>query len=143
VLALEQAEWAVVGVPRGLVLLREALDQGTRLIATALPDQERRFVANPLASKLEVIRLNELCASDTCRILAEIGPALSAYHRVEIDEEVEHAVVERSISMDGSLPGKAIQILDLAAARASLTGNTKMTLMDVYVTASRMLNERA
>jgi ATP-dependent Clp protease ATP-binding subunit ClpA len=45
--------------------------------------------------------------------------------------------------MDGSLPGKAIQLLDLAAARASLTGNTKLTLMDVYVTASRMLCERA
>ncbi len=143
VLALEQAEWAVVGVTRGLVLLREALDQGTRLIATALPDQERRFVSNPLVPKLEVIRLSELCASDTCRILAEMSPALSAYHRVEIDEEVERAVVERSISMDGSLPGKAIQLLDLAAARACLTGIAKLTLMDVYVTASRMLNERA
>jgi ATP-dependent Clp protease ATP-binding subunit ClpA len=143
VLALEQAEWAVSAVPRGHVLLRDALDQGARLIATALPDQERRFVANPLAPKLELIRLNELCASDTCRILEEISPALSAFHRVEIDPEVEHVAVERSISMDGSLPGKAIQLLDLAAARASLTGNTKLTLMDVYVTASRMLCERA
>jgi ATP-dependent Clp protease ATP-binding subunit ClpA len=142
VLAIEQVEWATIGVPRGLVLLREALDQGTRLIATALPDQERRFVANPLAPKLEVIRLSELCASDTCRILEEMSPALSAYHGVEIDAEVEHATVERSISMDGSLPGKAVQLLDLAAARASLTGNPKLTLMDVYVTASRMLSER-
>lgn len=142
VVALEQAEWAVVGIPRGIVLLREALDQGTRLIATSLPDQERRFVANPLSPKLEVVRLNELCASDTCRVLGEMSPALSAYHHVEIDAEVEHAIVERSISMDGSLPGKAIQLLDLAAARASLNGSAKVTLMDVYVTASRMLNER-
>jgi ATP-dependent Clp protease ATP-binding subunit ClpA len=71
-----------------------------------------------------------------------MSPALSAYHGVEIDAEVEHATVERSISMDGSLPGKAVQLLDLAAARASLTGNPKLTLMDVYVTASRMLSER-
>jgi ATP-dependent Clp protease ATP-binding subunit ClpA len=142
VLALEQAEWAIVGVTRGLVLLREALDQGARLIATALPDHERRFASNPLAPRLELIRLSELCASDTCRILEEMSPALSAYHGVEIDAEVEHATVERSISMEGSLPGKAIQLLDLAAARASLTGNAKMTLMDVYVTASRMSSER-
>ena len=47
VLALEQAEWALMGVPRGLVLLREALDRGVRLIATCTPEHEGRFSKHP------------------------------------------------------------------------------------------------
>lgn len=142
VLALEQAEWALLGVPRGAVLLREALDQGVRMIAAAAPDHERRFAAYPLASRLESIRLNELCASDTRRVLEEMRPFLSTHHGVEIDAEVEHAVVERSRSMDGSFPGKAVMLLDVAAARASLNDNPRVTLLDLYVTASRMLGEK-
>jgi ATP-dependent Clp protease ATP-binding subunit ClpA len=72
-----------------------------------------------------------------------LRPAIAAHHRVEIDAEVEYAAVERSLSMDGSLPGKAVKLLDAAAARATLTGAAKLTLLDVYVTASRMLGERA
>jgi ATP-dependent Clp protease ATP-binding subunit ClpA len=143
VVALEQAEWALIGVPRSHVLLREALDDGVRLIATSVPDQEQRFAAHPLASRLEAVRLNELCASDTRRILEELRPSIANHHRVEIDAEVEYAAVERSLSMDGSLPGKAVKLLDVAAARASLTGAAKVSLVDLYVTASRMLEARA
>jgi ATP-dependent Clp protease ATP-binding subunit ClpA len=141
VLAIEQAEWSLIGVPRSLVLLREALDGGVRLIATCAPDHQQRFVAHPLGSRLEFIRLNELCATDTCRVLEDLRPSLATHHGVEVDAEVERAVVERSLSMEGSLPGKAVKLLDLATARASLTGSTKVSLLDVYVTASRMLGE--
>jgi hypothetical protein len=143
VVALEQAEWATIGTPRGPVLLREALDQGARLIATSAVDHERRFALHPLASRLEIIRLKELCASDTRSVLEVLRPSIMAHHRVEIDEEVEHAAVERSLSMDGMLPGKAVKLLDLAAARARLAANVKVTLLDVYVSASRMLGESA
>jgi hypothetical protein len=143
VLALEQAEWASIGVPRGPVLLREALDRGVRLIATSTANHEPRFVAHPLGSCLEVVRLSELCPSDTRSILEVLRPSICGHHRIEIDAEVEHAAVERSRSMEGFMPGKAVKLLDLAAARASLTGAAKLTLLDVYVTASRMLGERA
>lgn len=88
------------------------------------------------------MRLNELCASDAHRVLEVLRPSLAAFHGVEIDAEVEHAVVERSLSMEGALPGKAVKLLDVAAARANLIGAAKVTLLDVYVTASRMLGER-
>ena len=143
VLALEQAEWALIGVPRSLVLLREALDHGVRLIATSTADHERRFAAHPLGSRLEVVRLNELCASDTRRVLEVLRPSIAAHHRIEIDAEVEQAVVARSLAMDGSLPGKAVKLLDSAAARASLTSAAKVSMLDVYVAASRMLGERS
>jgi hypothetical protein len=140
-LSLEQAEWALIGLPRGPVLLREALDRGTRLIATAGADHEQRFAPHPLGSRLDVVRLKELCASDTRRVLEVLSPAIAAHHHVEIDAEVKHAAVERSLIMDGSLPGKAVKLLDLAAARASLTGSNKIMLLDVFVTASRMPGE--
>jgi ATP-dependent Clp protease ATP-binding subunit ClpA len=138
VLALEQAEWAVVGVPRGPVLLRHALDRGVRLMATSSPEQAGRFSVHPLASRLEIVHLNELCASDTRSVLEALRPSLAAHHDVRIDAEVEHAAVERAISMTGLLPGKAVGLLDAAAAHASLDGNAAVTLMDVYLAASRL-----
>ncbi len=138
ILAMEQAEWAIHGSSRGIVLMRDALDRGVRLVATSTPNYEDRFDVHPLASRLEVVRLNELCASDSLSVLERLRPALEAHHGTQIEGEVEQAVVERSASMAGALPGKAVKLLDAAAARASLTGATKVTLVDVYVAAARM-----
>ncbi len=138
ILAMEQAEWAIHGSSRGIVLLRDALDRGVRLIATSTPNHEDRFDVHPLASRLEVVRLNELCACDAVSVLERLRPTLEAHHGIQIEGEVEQAVVERSASMAGALPGKAVKLLDAAAARASLTGATKVTLVDVYVAAARM-----
>ncbi len=143
ILALEQAEWAVIGVPRGPLLLREALDRGTRLAATSSADHASRFNVYPLASRLETIPLSELCAADSCRVLEALRPFLLSHHGVEIGAEVERAVVERSRPMPGLLPGKAVGLLDSAAAHARLTGSAAVTLMDVYLAASRMLGEGA
>jgi len=143
VLALEQAEWAVSGVPRGLVLLREALDHGAKLLATSREDFSGRFDLHPLAARLETIRLGGLCVADTCRVLEALRPALAAHHAVSLDSEVERAAVERSLSLEGALPGKAVRLLDAAAARASLAGNRAAGLLDVYLAASRMLGEHA
>lgn len=143
ILALEQAEWAVIGVPRGPVLLREALDRGARLMATSSADHGSRFSVHPLASRLEIVQLRELCADDACRVLEALRSSISTHHGVRIDAEVEHAVVERSLSMPGLLPGKAVGLLDAAAAHASLTGSGAISLMDVYLAASRMLGEGA
>jgi ATP-dependent Clp protease ATP-binding subunit ClpA len=138
VLALEQAEWALLGSSRCLVLLRDALDRGLRMICTTTPSQEERFMVHPISSRLDVVRLNEMCASDTLRILEQLRPRLVAHHGVEIDQEVEAAVVERSATLAGALPGKAVQLLDAAAARAQLCGAAKVTLIDVYVVGARM-----
>jgi ATP-dependent Clp protease ATP-binding subunit ClpA len=138
ILAMEQAEWAAMGAAHSLVLLRDALDQGTRMIATSTPVQERRFAIYPLESRLEIVRLNELAVSDTRCVLELLCPAIAAHHGVEIDIEVEAAVAERARPMEGAFPGKAVRLLDAAAARASLLGNAKLSLLDVYLAASRM-----
>jgi ATP-dependent Clp protease ATP-binding subunit ClpA len=143
VLALEEAEWAMIGTRRSLVLLREALDDGVRMIACSTASHEQRFAIHPLGSRLEVVRLTELCASDTCRVLEVLRPSISTHHGLEIDADVERAAVERAVPMEGSMPGKAVKLLDAAAARASLTGAARVTEMDVYIAASRMMGESA
>lgn len=47
IVVFEQAEWALIGVFRGPLLIRDALDHGARLIATSALDQEPRFAAHP------------------------------------------------------------------------------------------------
>jgi ATP-dependent Clp protease ATP-binding subunit ClpA len=143
VLTMEQAEWAVLGVPRSLVLLREALDHGVRMIATSTPEYLCRFITHPLGTRLEAVLLKELCASDTRRILEELRPSIAAHHRVEISAEVEHEAVERSLAMEGFLPGKAVRLLDAAAARANFIQSTAVTLTDIFLVASRMTSENA
>lgn len=138
VIALEQAEWSVISSPRGHVLLREALDRGVGLVATSLPEHSDRFGIEPLGSRLEIVRLSELCAGDTRRVLETLLPSLAAHHNVRIDVEVAHAAVERSLSMQGLLPGKAVTLLDAAAARARLLGSDTVNLIDVYLAASGM-----
>ena len=143
VLALEEAEWAMIGTRRSLVLLRAALDDGVRMIACSRASHEDRFAMHPLGSRLEIVRLTELCASDTCRVLEVLRASIATHHGVEIDADVERATVERAGPMEGSMPGKAVKLLDAAVARASLTGATKVTELDVYIAASRMMGESA
>jgi len=138
VLALEQAEWALIGVPRGPVLLREAMDRGVRLIATTTQEHSPRFLLHPLESRLEMVQLGELCPADACRVLEALRPSIAHHHGVQIDAEIERAAVERSVSMRGALPGKAVGLLDAAVARASLAGNAAVSDVDVYLAASRM-----
>lgn len=139
VLVMEQAEWAVIGVPRGVALLRDALDLGVRLIATSIPEHACRLDVHPLASRLETVRLRELCASDTRRVLEVLCPMIAGHHGVgQIGAEVISATVERSLPMEHLFPGKAVRLLDAAAARASLIGAATVTLLDVYLAASRM-----
>jgi len=138
VLALEQAEWAMMGVPRGPVLLREAMDRGVRLIATTTPEQAPRFLLYPLESGVEVVQLDELCPGDARHVLEALRACMADHHGVRIDAEIERAAVERSVSMKGSLPGKAVGLLDAAAARASLAESTAVSEVDLYLAASRM-----
>jgi ATP-dependent Clp protease ATP-binding subunit ClpA len=75
--------------------------------------------------------------------LEQLRPFIAGHHRVEIAADVEHEAVERARAMEGALPGKAVKLLDAAAARASLSGSSVISLMDIYIAASRMPEESA
>ena len=141
VLALEQAEWAILGVPRGLVLLRDASDRGARLMATSTPEYCKALCAVPLAPRIETIMLSEFCDVDAGHVLEAMRDSIAAHHGVTIDADVVNAAVEQSMALPGHLPGKAIALLDAAAARASLTGGAAVTQLDIYLASSRMLDK--
>jgi ATP-dependent Clp protease ATP-binding subunit ClpA len=61
---------------------------------------------------------------------------LAEFHGVAIDADVLPAVVERSLSLPGQLPGTAVSLLDAATARATLEGSTKLDLCHVYLAAA-------
>ena len=140
-MVLEQLEWAVIGVPRGLLLLRQALDHNARLIATSLPEHVKWYCAYPLETRLDIVTLRELCPGDTCRVLDSYAATIAAHHGVRITDKVIRAVSDRASALGGCLPGKAIRLLDSAAGRASLTGSSEVTVLDVYLTASRIIND--
>lgn len=91
-------------------------------MATCDAQSAERFSAHSLASRLERVDVGKLSPGESVRVLAAIRPFIASHHGVHIDEEVERAALERSLSMDGFLPAKALTLLDLAAARASSTG---------------------
>ena len=130
------------GAPQRVAILCDALDRGSRLIATAAPEDESRFAVGPLAARLEVIRLGEMCASDSLQVLEKLRPVLAAYHRVRIGADVEKAAVDRSLALAGTLPGKAVKLIDAAAARARLCQCESVLLIDVFMAASRMFGEK-
>jgi hypothetical protein len=137
-IALERIELALMTVSLAPWLLAAALDRGARLIATCLPLFVEKLVQGPLVRRVDVIDVSELVQDDAMTALAGLTKTLTAHHRVEIGNEAIEAAVERSLSLAGPLPDKAITLLDSAAARAALLRQPEVTLCDVYLVASRM-----
>lgn len=137
VVVLEHVEMALMGVPRGHLLLGEALDRGARLIGTTLPGYLSRFEVAPLARRLQVTELAEMSLSETGEVLRVLRGRIAEHHKIAIDELLLNAVVETAFSLAGHFPAKAISLLDGAAARALLAGESELSLFDVYSAASR------
>ena len=138
VLALELLEWAFTGVPRASAILKAALERGLKAMATTSFQGRERILAEPLAAKIECVDLGEPGPDAVAQILNGLREALAAYHQVEIEPALVPQVVERSLSLAGCLPAKAINLLDGAAAKAVVTGGRSVTLYDVYLVATRM-----
>ena len=137
-LVLERLEMAVMNVPLTPWLLAGALDRGARLAATCLPPFFEKLNRGPLGRRVDFIEVTELAREDAAAALGHLRDTLAAHHRVAIDAPVIEAVVARSLTLSGSLPDKAIALLDAAAARAALQRQSAVTLCDVYLAASRM-----
>lgn len=138
VVALERLELATTATPLASWMLAGALDCGARLIGACLPHFAPELEAGPLAHGIDLIKLTELICEDAHAALNRMRAALAAHHGVQIDADIVAAALDRSLSLAGSLPGKAIALLDAAAGRAALLRQPTVTLCDVYLMASRM-----
>ena len=137
VVVLEHLEMALIGVPRGHLLLGQALDVGARLIGTTLAGYLSKFEIEPLTRRLQVTELSEMSMSETGEVLVTLRDRIAAHHRITIDETLLDAVIEAALPLPGHFPAKAISLLDAGAARAVLAGESELSLFDVYTAAAR------
>ena len=71
----------------------------------------------------------------TAELLAARLAELADHHGVEITPSCITAALRATADLDGALPGKALTVLDAAAARAALTGARVTGPDDVYFAA--------
>jgi ATP-dependent Clp protease ATP-binding subunit ClpA len=138
VLATEHVESVMWRMERGAALLCDALDGGLRVVATSLPQPRERFEVYPLGRRIDVIELAALGPDDSMRALEAVRERIAAHHNLRIDPEMVETAVERSLSLAGYPPAKAIALLDAAASRAALAGSAAVAVLDIYLSAAAM-----
>lgn len=137
IVVMEHLEMALIGVPRGHLLLGQALDQRARLIGTTLPAYQSRFDIEPLSRRVQISELTEMGLGETTEVLRCLRDRIANHHQVEIAEPLLDAIVDTALPLSGHLPAKAISLLDSAAARAVLAGESELGLFDLYAAAAR------
>ncbi|HSB09189.1 MAG TPA: AAA family ATPase [Blastocatellia bacterium] len=137
IVVLEHLEMALLGVPRGHLLLGQALDRGARLIGTTLPGYQSRFEIEPLSRRVQVTELAEMSLGETGEVVSLLGNRIAEHHQIGIGATPLESIVEAALPLDGRFPAKAIALLDAACARAVLAGENELSLFDVYSTAAR------
>jgi ATP-dependent Clp protease ATP-binding subunit ClpA len=138
VVVLEHLEMALLGVPRGHLLLGQALDGGARLVGTTLPSFLSRFEIEPLARRLHIAQLNEMTLNETGEVLLALRKAIAQHHQITLDERLLKPVIDAALPLTGHFPAKAIALLDAAAAIAVLAAETELSLFDVHTAAARV-----
>jgi len=136
VLVMEHLEMALMDVPRGHLLLGEALDHGARLIGTTLPKFRSRFEIEPLMRRLQMIEVAELSLTEALETLQALRTRIAEHHHIAIEETLLDSIIRTSQSLTGRFPAKAISLLDGAASRAVLAGEAELSLFDVYTAAA-------
>jgi ATP-dependent Clp protease ATP-binding subunit ClpC len=110
---------------RATATFRAALSEGNlRCIATATPQVYQSAIApdNILARHMRPLFLQPLSAEETLDILRGLRPLYESHHRLRITNDALGAVISLSERHfpEAPLPGKAVQLLDEAAARISV-----------------------
>jgi ATP-dependent Clp protease ATP-binding subunit ClpA len=137
IVALENLEYALVNVPRGHLLLSQAIDRGARLIGTTLTQHAPLFEVAPLAIRVQRSELPEMTFSEVTEVLESVRDRISKHHQVSIPESLLEAVIETSADLDGRMPAKAIALLDRASARASLLNATELSSFELFTAATQ------
>ena len=134
VLCVERLDLVRFALPEGPLVLHAALEEGVRLVGTAIPQAIGFLRSLPLA--LHLVEIDELDAATTLEILLGMREQLARHHQVTIEEPLVRATAERAAFLEGHLPGKAIALLDAAAGRAAVGGSPAVELMHLYLAAA-------
>lgn len=122
-------------------LLKSSLSKGeiTCIGATTLAEYYKYIARDEaLARRFSSITIEEPSPDETRRILIESRGAFEAYHGVSIDEEIIAQIVELAdrYLQSRSFPDKAFDLLDKAAAKATLAKQGRLTRECVTETLS-------
>jgi len=106
-------------------LMKPALARGTvRCVGATTTAEYRRYIESDAAleRRLERITVDEPSEKDTLTILSGLRSKLEEHHGVSITKKALQAAVELTVRFDHErrLPDKAIDVLDLTAARVVL-----------------------
>ena len=138
IVVMEHLEMALIGVPRGHLLLAQTLDKGARIVGTTLPDHLSRFDVAPLRRRLRACELEELKIVETTEILRAVRDQIAEHHGISIGDSFLEVAVEASMGLDGHLPAKAISLVDVAAARAAMCGERELDNFYLHEAVARM-----
>jgi ATP-dependent Clp protease ATP-binding subunit ClpA len=143
ILALEHVELALAGVPRGQWLLSQAVDNGVKLIGTAVTETRFDVFAiipkgsnGPLGRRICLVELAEPWPEELAEILLEHRRLITEHHDVAVNESLFPTVIEVARRIEGYLPAKAIALVDAAASRARLAQQPAVTVDDVRQSAA-------
>ncbi|MBF0528251.1 MAG: ATP-dependent Clp protease ATP-binding subunit [Deltaproteobacteria bacterium] len=92
-----------------------------------------------LARRFKKILVKEPSSEEALVIMRGLAPSFEKYHGLTINDEALTAAVEFSARYitDGYLPGKAVALLDGAAAYASLNGKTHLGKKEILMEIER------
>lgn len=122
-------------------ILKPALARGDLHIVGATTDEEYRRIIekdSALERRFQKVACNEPSKNDTVAILKGLVPTYETYHQVKFEKGTPEKIVELTTKYlkDRSLPDKAIDVLDEAAAKASMQGKKKVPMQLIADTIS-------
>lgn len=137
ILALEHCDLALTEAPHGPFILAKALDEGTKLVGTTLPVCAEKLEVHPLHRRLHAVELDEPEPEDLQAIILAAAERIKALHHIEIDPTTALACIQAAQPLPGTLPAKALALLDAAAARAAAAGTKVIGPDDICLAAAR------
>jgi ATP-dependent Clp protease ATP-binding subunit ClpC len=122
-------------------LLKSALSKGeiTCIGATTLAEYYKYIARDEaLARRFSTITIEEPSTEETRRILMETRSTFESYHGIKIDDDIITIIVDMAERYlhSRSFPDKAFDLLDKAAAKATLAGQDRLTRESVTETLS-------
>lgn len=111
-------------------ILKPILARGEiRLIGATTIDEYRKNIEKDAAleRRFQTVTIKEPTKAETVEIIKSLRERYEAHHGVKISDEAINTAVEQSVRYisDRFLPDKAIDLIDEAAAKVSLTGSEK------------------
>ncbi|MBQ7895249.1 MAG: ATP-dependent Clp protease ATP-binding subunit [Oscillospiraceae bacterium] len=122
-------------------ILKPALGRGeVQIVGATTPEEYRRHIEkdSALERRFQPVKIEEPDRNRTLQMLHSLKTGLEKHHKIKIDDEAVVAAYEMSVRYisDRFLPDKAIDLLDEAAAAASICGGKKLLCDDIAQTVS-------